>query len=258
MKHRIISMLILTALIITLLPLSVLSGNTAEESGECGVALKWSFNKDSGTLTISGTGEMYDFGSYWTGESSAPWFNKHEQIKTLVIENGVSTIGESAFEGCENLFSATIPESVTKIGDSAFGYCKNLAEISIPDSVTVIGSHAFEYCTGLPDITIPDGVSRINPWCFKGCSSLSVVTLGCSVNSVGVMAFTDCDRLKAIFFKGDRPALDYSEVDVFQDSITLFYLEIWWVGQNGQAMNMKGIQLKFGNLIYIFILTAPK
>ena len=225
MKHRIISMLILTALIITLLPLSVLSGNTAEESGECGDALKWSFNKDSGTLTISGTGEMYDFGSYWTGESSAPWFNKHEQIKTLVIENGVSTIGESAFEGCENLFSATIPESVTKIGDSAFGYCKNLAEISIPDSVTVIGSHAFEYCTGLPDITIPDGVSRINPWCFKGCSSLSVVTLGCSVNSVGVMAFTDCDRLKAIFFKGDRPALDYSEVDVFQDSITLFYLE---------------------------------
>ena len=225
MKQRIISLLILSALIITLLPLIVLFGNAAEESGECGDALRWRFDKDSGTLTISGTGEMYDFGSYWTGKSSAPFFIMHEEIKTLVIDSRVSTIGENAFEGCENLFSATIPESVTKIGDSAFGYCKNLAEISIPDSVTVIGSHAFEYCTGLPDITIPDGVSRINPWSFKGCSSLSVVTLGRSVNSVGVMAFTDCDRLKAIFFKGDRPALDYSEVGVFQDSITLFYLE---------------------------------
>ena len=114
-----------------------LSAN-AEDSGTCGANLKWHLT-DDGVLTISGKGKMYDF-SYTTPWGPAPW---GRSIKKVIIGDGVTTIGEYAFNGCHSLTSVTIPNSVTTIGDDAFSYCSSLTSVTIPNSVTKIGSSAF-------------------------------------------------------------------------------------------------------------------
>ena len=118
------------------------SGTTGE--------LEWCL-KD-GTLTISGEGEMPDYGY---GES--PWWEYRETIETVVIETGVTSVGNNAFSYCTYLISTTIPNGVTKIGKAAFNVCSVMSSITIPDSVTSIGDGAFGDCNSLTSITIPNG-----------------------------------------------------------------------------------------------------
>ena len=125
-------------------------------SGTTGVC-KWSYDESTNTLTISGNGYMGDY--YWADE--CPWYYFRESIKEIVIENGITSIGEDAFYGCTSLTSVTIPDSVTSIGDWAFSYCTSLTSITIPDSVTIIGYKAFEDCRSLTSVTIGNGVTSI-------------------------------------------------------------------------------------------------
>ena len=117
------------------------------ESGTCGENVKWTLTKD-GTLTISGTGAMVDY-PYST---SAPWRSFRSQVKTVVIENGVTSIGNNAFYNCSSLTSVTIPSSVTSIGNNAFYDCTSLTSVTIPGSVTSIGDRAFYGCSSLTDV----------------------------------------------------------------------------------------------------------
>lgn len=102
-------------------------------SGTCGDSLTWTL-ADTGTLTISGTGEMYDF-YYDNGVWTNPWMSYAGDIKKVLIKQGVTGIGEWAFGYCRNLFSITLPESVTSIGDRAFYNCSTLTSITIPEGV---------------------------------------------------------------------------------------------------------------------------
>ncbi|MGN1107211.1 MAG: leucine-rich repeat domain-containing protein, partial [Huintestinicola sp.] len=123
---------------------------SAVTSGSCGTNLTYTY--DNGTLTISGTGEM----DKWIIEILVPWREACSYIKNVVIENGVTSIGDSAFCDCSNLTSITIPDSVKSIGDRAFYNCTSLTSITIPDSVTSIGEHAFYDCTSLKSIFLPN------------------------------------------------------------------------------------------------------
>ena len=96
-------------------------------------------------------------------------------LTEYTIYNSVTTIGRSAFYGCDSLTSITIPDSVTTIGDYAFEYCSSLTSITIPDSVTTIGDYAFEYCSSLTSVTIGDSVTTIGDDAFSWCSSLVYV-----------------------------------------------------------------------------------
>jgi len=120
--------------------------------------------KDS-TLTISGTGSMRDYVNYNYFEY--PWDSQKTNIKTLVIQDGVTSIGSCAFHGCKNLTSITIPESVTTIGWEAFSGCSNLSSITIPSGVTKIETSVFSGCGGLTSITIPESVTSIGKWAFE-------------------------------------------------------------------------------------------
>ena len=206
------------------------------DSGSCGENLTYTIDNE-GTLTISGTGEMYNYGY---GESP---FNT--EIETVIIEDGVTTIGDCAFGGCEVLTNINIPDSVTSIGDYAFEECSSLSTITIPDSVTSIGGgafagtlwyenqpdglvyagkvaykyngempentlitleegttgiadNAFWACTSLTSINIPDSVTSIGKNAFATCSSLTDITIPGSVTSIGESAFFDCTSLTDI------------------------------------------------------------
>ena len=119
-------------------------------------------------------------------------------IRTYEIPDGVTSIGDDAFCGCDSLTSITIPNSVTSIGDSAFFDCSSLTSITIPDSVTSIGGCAFFYCSSLTSITIPDSVTSIDEWTFRNCSSLTSITVPHGVTSIGNYAFWGCSSLKSI------------------------------------------------------------
>ena len=128
----------------------------AAQSGSCGNNLTYSLDSQ-GTLTISGTGSMYNWSSY----SSVPWYPERGSIKSVVISNGVTSIGAKAFYDCDSLTSITIPDSVTSIGYDAFYGCSSLTSITISDGVTSIGSYAFYGCSSLTNVYITD----LKAWC---------------------------------------------------------------------------------------------
>ena len=172
MKKR--ALFLMTVLLVLLAALTVTASAATVASGNCGANggnLTWTLD-DSGTLTISGTGAMADYGS-----QNSPWYSSQTSITKAVIQSGVTTIGEEAFYGCDGLTSVTIPDSVTAIGESAFWYCHGLTSVTIPNSVTTIGSYAFSRCTALTSVTI-NGNAAISSNAFRNCTALTTLKLG--------------------------------------------------------------------------------
>ena len=125
-------------------------------------------------------------------------FSGCKSLADIVIPDSVSSIGDCAFEGCKSLCSLVIPDSVTSIGEGAFYDCKSLICIVIPDSVTSIGRGAFSGCTSLTNIAIPDGVTSIGDCAFCGCESLSNIVIPDSVTSIEDSAFNGCESLNSV------------------------------------------------------------
>ena len=170
-----------------------LSAN-AEESGTCGPDLRWHLT-DNAVLTISGKGKMYDY-SY---DNRAPWDNYNKRIiKRIIIGDGITTIGSSAFRNCFALNSVTIPNSVRTIGAYAFYNCSALTSVTIPNSVTTIGNHAFFGCSALTSVTIPNSVTEIGYSTFGDCSALTSVTIPNSVTEISYSTFGDCSALTSV------------------------------------------------------------
>ena len=155
--------------------------------------LTWKLYED-GTLTISGTGAMKD---YDYDSNPSPVY-KNSDVKKVVIEDGVTSIGIRAFNACRNLTNITIPDNVTSIGDFAFYYCENLTSVTIPNSVTSIGNSVFENCIALTNITIPDSITSIGDFAFRYCTSLTSIMIPDSVTSIGNASFESCKGLTSI------------------------------------------------------------
>ena len=166
---------------------------SADESGSCGDNVTYTYVEATNTLTISGTGAMTNYSYY----SRVPWYSFGSSIKTAIIENGVTSIGEDAFNSCYNLTSVTIGNSVMCIGDGAFWGC-GLTSIIIPNSVTSIGKNAFSGCLRLTSIIIPNSVTSIGDWAFQSCSGLTTITIPNSITSIGNAAFSSCTGLTSI------------------------------------------------------------
>ena len=167
---KIISLLLSLAMLLTITSGLNLTAYAAVQTGKCGDNVTYSLDTSTGVLTISGTGDMADYSGY---DDSPFYYNS--SVKTVIIENGVTSIGKHAFQGCASLISITILNSVTSIGDSAFYNCTSLTNITIPNSVTSISRHAFCNCTSLKSVTIPNSVTSIGSSVFYNCTSLTSI-----------------------------------------------------------------------------------
>ncbi len=179
--------LLCAVLLICLLPVNA-------RAASCGDDLSWTLD-ENGTLTISGTGSM----SYWKNANAVPWYASRKTIKTVVIGEGVTSIGDYAFYNCTALTALTLPDSLLSIGKNAFQNCVGLSRLTIPDQVTDIGSNAFYQCTGLKELTIGSNVIAIGDEAFCGCADLTAVTIPGSVSEIGVYVFDGCTNLAGIW-----------------------------------------------------------
>ena len=184
------------------LALAASVGTLFAVNGTCGANLTWDLT--DGVLTISGSGDM----TTWEWEEEIPWYSYHESITSVIIGDGVTSIGYLAFYNCTGLTSVTIPNSVTVIGEISFLACAGLTSIVIPASVTGIGLGAFAGCIGLTSVVVENGNtvydSRDNCNAIIETASNTLV-VGCqntiipnSVTDIGQNAFTYCSSLTSI------------------------------------------------------------
>lgn len=169
---------------------------TVLQSGTCGDNLTWNFNT-AGTLTITGTGAMWDYEWCQDGDtvySSAPWAGL--EITDIALDEGITRIGNCAFLDCRTIFAPlSLPSTLQEIGDAAFSGCYGLyGELELPESIIAIGACAFQGCEGLTGaLNLPSGISYIGSAVFNGCSGLTgTISIPKNVQYIGDWAFRDC------------------------------------------------------------------
>lgn len=216
MKKRLLSILLVLLTALTLLPLGAL----ADENNKCGENLTWELD-EIGILTISGTGDMYDYSS----ADPAPWSEYNDIIASITISDGVTSIGDNAFHSCcaesidlqctslvsigKNAFSRCtmltsifIPESVQSIGSEAFSLCEGLSMVELPTTLTKIPDGIFTDCTLLDSIMIPDTVTEIGANAFSKCTEFSLTGLPAGIKSIGAAAFANCGNIESLALPG--------------------------------------------------------
>lgn len=202
MKKRLLSMILAVSMMLTFLPVGAVTAFAEDSELSCGATdsdtVTAHFNSASGTLTFSGEGAMKN---YQTMHSVAPWKDISNQIKKIVIKNGVTSIGSNAFYQCSDM-QATLDlsdaKALTSIGDNAFYGCKKLTgSLEIPNSVTEIGAEAFLDCNNLSgNFELPEGLQSVGNDAFYNCYNLTGgLKLPDTVTSIGTGAFYNCAKL---------------------------------------------------------------
>lgn len=203
---------LLLAAFLLLLP-SAAEADTVS-SGDFAGGLFWSLNED-GQLTISGEGAMPEENGelpWWSWPymvrsvviedgvtTVTPYaFSWHEQLESVTLGSTVTTIGEGAFEGCYALKEIHFSEGLISIGDVAFYNCDALTELAFPDTLVSIGADAFENCDAIEKLTFPDSLTHIGDFAFFICTNLEQVTFGSGLTAIGEYAFYTCGNLKEI------------------------------------------------------------
>lgn len=164
----------------------------------CGQNVSWEL--ENGRLSITGTGDMWNYASEFFYTSSipnryVPWYNHRDEITSVHVGPGVTSIGAHAFESCSQLSDVSIPDSVTTIKAGVFSFCSSLRTITIPDGVRMIDINAFYRCSNLANIVMPEGLMSIENSVFLGCSSLTSLEIPSSVTYIGDQAFSGCSSL---------------------------------------------------------------
>ena len=173
-----------------------------------------------GVLTITTTAESEAMPDYtvsaYTLEYSPLWFTVRNDIRSVVIEDNITTIGDYAFFSCINLTSVTIPNSVLSIGERAFIECTALEAITLPAMATTIGERAFWGCSQLASVTLPDSLTSIGMAAFGGCSRITTLTIPKTVTSIGqgAFAFGGVNALVSVTIEWETPLS--MPVDIFE------------------------------------------
>lgn len=200
--------------------------------GKCGDNLQWSLSSD-GVLTIDGTGKMFDYNSV-PPYNISPWYH-NTNITTLIVKEGVTSIGDYAFLGCYKISNISFPNSLTSIGYSAFDPCSGLTEITLPENliylegysltsgnfssisipigITSIEKYTFANCKKLKSVSLPDTLTSIGEGTFNQCTSLDSFNIPKNVVDIGRYAFWNCTSLKHIEIPSGIPQINEGTFD---------------------------------------------
>ena len=220
-KHiltRVIACILVMIMAMTAIPFGgfcASAAGTVVKSGACGEdgdKVKFALYSD-GTLIFSGKGRLKgyseeEFSSYmkrtcpyasyqWHEtddefDAFSGYYTGDETVKKVIINSGITAIGNYAFYDFSALTTVVIPDTVTEIGYNAFGYCKSLKAVSLPKNLTDIGAGAFSFCSALRELSLPEGLESMGEDAFRNCTALTHVYLPASLREIGAGAF-DCD-----------------------------------------------------------------
>ncbi len=195
--NKILSILLAVVTVISIISMSAVTTHAETITGTNGG--NWSFNDETGVLTISGTGSMNNYQTEYDGNHS-PWYSFKDDITSVIIESGVLSIGDAAFHKCSNLKTVSIPDSVKSIGSSSFKGCSSLTSITIPYGVKEIENYTFAGCSNLTSVIMPNSVTMIDHQAFSGCTSLTDIKIPNSVTAIATAAFWHCSGLISVTF----------------------------------------------------------
>ena len=193
MKRKICRALTLAALIAAFVLALGCGAALADIGGSCGANVTWSLNTTTGVLTVSGTGAVNDY----SHSSNLSPLKGDTRVKSLVVEQGVTTIGNYFLYQCTNLTSVSLPDSLQSIGNGAFSRCA-LNSLSLPDSLSFIGRDAFNGNNGITSLQTPMGLKDIGGAAFRGMSGLTSVTFSPFLKTIGEESFKNCTSLQTV------------------------------------------------------------
>jgi len=161
-------------------------------SGTCGSSgqLTWTIS-DDGTMTISGSGSMTNYTSNY--DNSKPWKDYNSQIKKVVINEGVTSVGNSAFWGSTNITEVTLPESMVDVGDNAFRNCYNIEKLSLGENCQTVGGYAFADCSALETVSLGNKLKTIGGYAFQNCAKIRKLSIPTTLTEIKTAAFDGCN-----------------------------------------------------------------
>lgn len=177
----------------------------AATSGTCGDSAQWYYDAETTTLTISGTGAINNYNAL---VFRAPWRDYKPDITTIVVEEGITRIGQYNFYNCVSLKNVSLPSTLTVIGGygdmstsyGAFQACTALESITLPSNLETIENCAFKGCTALKTLSIPDSVTSLGYGAFCECTALTTVTFGDGLTETGLNTFYNDNAIKKIYW----------------------------------------------------------
>ena len=184
MKHRLFALLSAAVLTACAVRITV----SANPYLKCGNAITWDYDGDTKTLSITGTGAMFDFSE----ASAVPWEEESGEIEQIEISDGITSIGQYAFYGMKRVTELHLPDSVTEIGDYACADMETLQSADMPANLRVLGDNAFYFSKALTRLVLPEGLESIGENCFACTYSLAELNVPDSVKYIGACGLTDC------------------------------------------------------------------
>lgn len=210
MKKRLIAWIVVILVVWMLFPTGAGAAGSSTvpetDGGMCGKNLKWSINTKTGVLTISGSGDMYDY-KMNSGEEP-PWYLSYwKYIKKVDLKSGVTHIGNHAFSICRELTTVSLPNTLKSIGVCAFDSCRKLESVNMPDSVESVGANAFNSCIALSRVTLSKNLKKIPANAFRACA-MEYIILPEGLENIAEHAFLECTKLKEVVFPSSLKILD--------------------------------------------------
>lgn len=196
--HRLLALLLTFVMTFSLLPTvtwAATSGDCSADDGSSSVT--WSYDANTTTLTISGTGAMADYGT--TTSARAPWYSQRGTVTKITVSEGVTRIGAFAFNSYAKLTSVSLPTTLESIGDSAFISCTSLTDTNfLPSTDISMGDSVFAACTGIAVIAIPDGWTKIDAGAFASITQATAIAIPSTVKEIGAAAFKSCTKVATV------------------------------------------------------------
>lgn len=220
-------------MMIVMLALTLVScgGNKVPDASGTAGTLGWSYSSDNKTLTITGVGAMPEV----TKSSDVAWNSVREGVQTVVVSEGITSVGNYAFYGMNAMTEVKLPQSLKAIGNFAFAYSQKLVTVEIPSGVETIGTSAFEGCGALGSVFVPSGVKSMGDRAFAFCSSMtSAVIASSDVAKIGTWTFKNCTKLENLVLS-DKLTKDRVAADAFEGAAKNFDAAALNANPNGES-----------------------